>query len=61
MTEERASVDLEAAAAALMELAVRNIPADIQELLVYGNPMRDIPPGALTAAIRAAIETYRRS
>jgi hypothetical protein len=53
--------DLEAAAAALMELAVRNIPTDIQELLVYGNPMQDIGPGALSAAIRAALESYRRS
>jgi hypothetical protein len=61
MTEDRANIDLEAAAAALMELTVRNIPTDIQELLVHGSLKLDIPPGALSAAIRAAVETYRRS
>lgn len=44
---------LEATAAALVILARRNIPTDIQELLVNGDPMRGIPPGALSYAITA--------
>lgn len=41
-------------AAALISLAESNIPPDIQELLVQGDPMRDIPPGALAKALHAA-------
>lgn len=41
-------------AAALISLAESNIPPDIQELLIQGDPMRDIPPGALTKALKAA-------
>jgi hypothetical protein len=52
--------DLEAAAAAVMELMVRGIPIDVQELLVRGDPKRGIAPGALSAAFKAAMETYRR-
>lgn len=40
--------------AALVALADCNIPVDIQELLVHGDPMRDIPPRALQKAIAAA-------
>jgi hypothetical protein len=40
-------------AEALVILASKNIPTDIQELLVHGNPMRNIPPGALSAALSA--------
>jgi hypothetical protein len=40
--------------AALVKLAYFNIPVDVQELLVHGDPMRGIPPGALTAALQAA-------
>lgn len=40
--------------AALIALAESNIPVDIQELLIRGDPMRGIPPGALDKAIAAA-------
>lgn len=38
-------------AAALIVLAKFNIPTDVQELLVHGNPMRSVAPGALRAAL----------
>jgi hypothetical protein len=44
--------------AALLALARRNIPTDIQGLLVNGNPMMDVPPGALDAAITAALADH---
>lgn len=55
------SRDLEAAATALVVLARFNISTDIQELLIYGNAHRDmpVPPGALSAAIKAVLETCR--
>ena len=34
--------DLEAACAALLALTKHNVPPDVQELLVYGNPDRKI-------------------
>lgn len=40
--------------AALLALAEANIPPDVQELLVHGDPMRGIPPGALAKALMAA-------
>ncbi len=40
--------------AALVALAEHGIEPDVQELLVSGNPMRGIRPGALEAALRAA-------
>lgn len=43
----------EALAAALIALAAYNIPTDVQELLVRGDPMRGIPPRALAGAIVA--------
>lgn len=60
-TAVKTEKDIEAAAAALMELTVRNIPPDVQELLTLGNPSRGIAPGALYAAMHAAMETYKRS
>jgi len=41
--------------AALMMLAQANIPPDVQELLMWGDPMRSIPPSALGKAISHAI------
>lgn len=41
--------------AALLALARANVDPDIQELLVYGNAMRGVAPGALAAAIAAAL------
>jgi hypothetical protein len=40
--------------AALIALAESSIPVDIQELLIRGDAMRGIPPGALDKAIAAA-------
>ena len=52
------SKDVQAAAVALVTLSEHNIPPDIQELLVLGNPDRDIRPGALSKAISAVIQSY---
>ena len=41
---------------ALLALAHFNIPPDVQELLVHGNPDREVPPGALEAAMQSARE-----
>jgi hypothetical protein len=46
--------------AAVLKLAERNIPPDIQELLVTGNPDKGIRPGALLAAIQAAFDHAER-
>lgn len=51
---------LEAAAVALLKLAEYNIPTDIQELLIQGDPMRGIRPGAFVAALSVAIGAYNR-
>ena len=41
---------------AVLRLAQFGIPPDMQELLVFGNVGLGIPPGALSAAINAALE-----
>jgi hypothetical protein len=46
--------------AAVMSLAESNIPPDVQELLLRGDPMRNIPNGALFKAIMAAARSYLR-
>lgn len=46
-------------ATALIALAECNIPPDIQELLVRGDPMRGIPPHALLRAIEAVMSVDR--
>jgi hypothetical protein len=51
---------LEAAAVALLKLAEYNIPVDVQELLINGNPSRGIRPGAFVAALSVAIGSYMR-
>lgn len=56
---ESTDPDVDAAVAALTALAGHNIPVDVQELLVAGDPMRGIPPGALSACVKAAIQSYR--
>lgn len=43
-------------AAALVALTKWNIPPDVQELLMTGNPQMSAPPGALAAAIEAAVD-----
>lgn len=47
--------ELEMMSAALAALAKLDFPVDIVELLVRGNPRCGIAPGALMAAINAAI------
>lgn len=53
------SVDLDTLTAAVMALARHNISPDIQGLLMSGNPMRNVAPRALEAAIAAAVEAER--
>ena len=43
--------------APLLILARSNVPPDIQELLVAGNPMMGVPPGVLRAAIASVIDS----
>lgn len=52
-------IDQKAAIAALLALSKHNIPPDVQELLIYGNPDRNVPPGAFSAAMQAALIVYR--
>lgn len=50
--------NLRASIAALAALTERGIPPDVQELLVHGAPERGIAPGALSKALRAALEAF---
>ncbi len=43
----------DAETSALVALAKMNVPTDVQELLVRGDPERDIKPGALRRALLA--------
>lgn len=52
VVEIKPSTEIELAAAVLIALAEHGIPPDIQELLVVGNPMRGIAPGAITKIIK---------
>lgn len=54
------SRNLEAAGAALLKLVEFNIPPDVQELLILGNEKLGVRPGALTAALSAALGIYNR-
>lgn len=51
---------LEAAAAALLKLVEYGVPTDVQEILVHGSKRADVRPGALVAALSAAIGVYQR-
>lgn len=51
---------LEAAAAALLKLGEYGVPVDIQGLLVNGSKREDVRPGALVAALSAALGVYNR-
>jgi hypothetical protein len=46
--------EVEAVARAVQALADCNVPPDVQELLLHGNPSRSVRPGALLAALDAA-------
>ena len=45
--------------APLVALAEAGIPPDVQEMLVRGDPMRGIAPGALSKALTATISDLR--
>lgn len=47
------SQNVDAVTAALIALVRRGVPADVQELLVYGDPHQGVPPGALAAVVGA--------
>lgn len=49
------AIELDNLTAAVTALARHNIPTDIQELLLTGNPERGIAPGALKAALSATV------
>jgi len=52
----------DAETAAVISLAKMNIPPDVQELLVRGDPKQDIKPGALRRALLAgAVELAKGS
>lgn len=53
--------DVNASVAGLLALAEHGIPVDVQELLVHGDPSRGIRPGALSACIKATIQSYHES
>lgn len=55
--KEDKSAGLNRLTAALVALARHNIPTDVQELLVQGDPMRSIAPGALERALLAALQS----
>lgn len=46
--------------AACVALARANVPPYVQELLLYGDPSREIPPGALRKALEAALSSLER-
>lgn len=52
--------NLEAAAAALLKLVEYGVPTDTQELLVNGSKRAGVRPGALVAALSAALGVYMR-
>lgn len=59
--QESNARSLEAATAALLKLVEYGIPTDTQELLVKGSKRAGVRPGALVAALSAAIGTFNRS
>ena len=52
-------IELDAATAALMVMAEHNVPPDIQELLVFGNPILGVPEGVMSKVIKAVLVTFR--
>lgn len=58
-TATREEIEIAAHTAALVALAEHGVASDVQEYLTYGNqnpgPTRAVPPGALKAAVRAAL------
>lgn len=53
MADQQAT-DLDALTAAVIALTRHDIRPDIQELLIYGDPVSGVRPGALKAALVAA-------
>ena len=63
-TNERMRTDtrhLEAAAAAMIKFVEYGVPSDVMQVLVNGSKRIGARPGALVAALSAAIGVYQRS
>lgn len=58
MTTDTAMVE-QLEVVALVKLAQLNVPTDVQEFLVQGNPMAGVAPHALRSAIVAVLECLR--
>jgi hypothetical protein len=54
-------MNCEIMAAALVALTNANVPPDVQELLMTGNPSLGVPTGALAAAIEAAVDAIEEA
>ncbi len=54
MADEKTTPRLDAMTRAVLALTRHGIRPDIQELLVYGDPLSNVRPGALQAAIAAS-------
>lgn len=54
-------MNCEIMAAALVALTQANIPPDVQELLMSGSPRLGVGPGALAAAIEAAVDAIEEA
>lgn len=52
--------NLAAASAALLKLVEYGVPPDTQELLVHGSKRAGVRPGALVAALSAALGVYQQ-
>lgn len=57
---DQSDIDTQAAIAALLALTEHGIPPDTQELLVHGSKRAGVAPGALSAALKAALATYQQ-
>jgi hypothetical protein len=60
MNDDGARRSLEAASAALLKLVEYGVPIDIQSLLIQGSKTHGVRPGALVAALSAALGVYNR-
>lgn len=60
-TPSSQDADSDAATACITALVEHGIPVDTIELLVRGSLRLGIKPGALTAAIKATVKSYKQS
>lgn len=52
---DKARASTDTVAAALVHLAYQNVPPDVQDLLVSGDPAHSVAPGALKHALDAVL------